>query len=143
MTMRRWKALGDVYVAPPPAPSHRSFGTTVGVVLAAMAAFTGWRGHILRAEVLGAIGGALILAALIRPASLRVLAAGWSRVGHALGWVNSRVLLTLMFVFILWPIGVVSRLFGSDPLDVRRRTGSFWIAYSTRLRDRKHYERMF
>ena len=143
MTPRRWSSLGDVYVAPPPAPSHRSFGLTVGFVLAAMAAFTGWRGHILRAEVLGAIGGALILAALVQPASLRGLAAGWSRVGHALGWVNSRVLLTLMFVFILWPIGVVSRLFGSDPLDVRRRGGSFWIAYSIRLRDPKHYEHLF
>jgi hypothetical protein len=143
MIPSRWSALGDVYIAPPVAPSHRSFGLTVGSVLAAFAAFTLWRGHTGRAEVLGVLGGALILAALIRPASLGGLAAVWSRIGHALGWVNSRVLLTLMFLFVLWPFGLVSRLFGTDPLDQRRRRDSFWIPYSPRLRDRKHYERLF
>jgi hypothetical protein len=143
MTRSRWAALGDVYVAPPAAPSHRSFGLTIGSVLAAFAAFTWWRGHTLRAEVLGAFGGALLLAALVRPASLRGVAAVWSRIGHALGWVNSRVLLTLMFLFVLWPFGLVSRLFGADPLDQRRRRDSFWVPYSPRLRDRKHYERLF
>jgi Saxitoxin biosynthesis operon protein SxtJ len=143
MTSHRWSALGDVYVAPPPAPSPRSFGLTVGLVLCAIAVFSGWRGHLLRAGLSGAAGVALVAAALIRPSSLTRLAAVWSRVGHALGWVNSRVLLTVMFLIVVWPIGAVSRLFGSDPLDTRRRNGSFWLAYSSRLRDRKHFERLF
>ena len=143
MNRTRWSALGEVYVAPPVAPSHRSFGLTVGSVLLGFAAFTLWRGHTVRAEVLGTIGGVLVLAALVRPASLRGLAAVWSRIGHALGWVNSRVLLTLMFLFVLLPFGVISRLFGADPLDRRRRSDSFWIAYSPRVRDPKHYERLF
>ena len=143
MTSHRWRSLGEVYVAPPPAPSPRSFGLTVGGVLAALAAFTFWRGHLLRAEILGGLGATLILAALARPAWLSGAAAVWSRVGHTLGWVNSRILLTLMFAFILWPIGMASRLCGSDLLDARRRGGSFWIPYSSRLKDPKHYERLF
>jgi hypothetical protein len=143
MTPRRWASLGEVYVAPPHAPSHRSFGLTVGFVLAGIAALNAWRGHLLRAEILGVLGASLVFAALLRPASLRGIAAAWSRVGHALGWINSRVLLTLMFVFILWPIGLVSRACGNDVLDARRRGGSFWTAYSSRLRDLKHFERSF
>ena len=143
MRPRRWSALGEVYVAPPAAPSSRSFGLTVGSVLAAMAAFTAWRGHTLRGEILGGIGVALVLAALVVPARLGGLARVWSRVGHALGWVNSRVLLTVMFVLILCPVALVSRLFGRDFLDARRRAGSFWLPYSNRLRDPKHYERLF
>lgn len=143
MTMHRWHALGEVYVAPPPAPSHRSFGLTVGGVLAAIAAFSLWRGHLMRAEIVAAISAVLIIAALVRPASLALIAKGWGLVGHALGWVNSRILLTLLFFVVLWPVGLVSRLFGSDPLDRRRRAGSFWTAYSTRFRDPTHYERMF
>jgi hypothetical protein len=140
---RRWRALGDAYVAPPAAPSDRGFGLTVGSVLIAMAAFTGWRGHTLRAETLGALGAPLLIAALVRPRSLRALARAWSRIGHALGWVNSRVLLTLMFVLVVCPVALVSRLFGSDLLDARRRTGSFWVAYSSRIRDPKHFDRLF
>ena len=141
--MHRWRALGDVYVPAPPSPTPRSFGFTVGGALAAIALFSLWRRHVVRAEIVAAISAALIVAALIRPASLALLASGWGRVGHALGWVNSRLLLTVLFVLVLWPIGVVSRLLGSDPLDRRRRAGSFWTAYPTRSRDPRHYERMY
>jgi saxitoxin biosynthesis operon SxtJ-like protein len=138
----RWRPLGTVYVAPPLAPTHRSFGLTVGGVLVLFAAFTLWRGHTVRAEVLGAVGGLLMLTALVRPSALAGLAAGWSKVGHALGWFNSRVLLTVMFVVVLWPIGFLNRIFGSDPLE-RRKDGSMWSPYPERLRDPKHFERLF
>lgn len=139
----RWRTLGDVYVARPVAPSDRKFGLSVGAVLIAIAAFSLWRGHVLRAEITAAIGLALVLAALIQPSSLRAIAAGWGRIGHALGWLNSRVLLTVLFAVVLWPIGVLSRLFGTDALGVRGSGESFWTAYSARLRDPKHYERLF
>jgi hypothetical protein len=138
----RWQSLGTVYIAPPQLPSHRSFGYTVGVVLLLFAAFTLWRGHVTRAEILGGIGGLLIVAALVRPQSLAGLAAVWSRIGHALGWFNSRVVLTIMFMLILWPFGFVSRLFGSDPLE-RRKRGSMWTTYPERMRDPKHFEKLF
>lgn len=138
----RWRALGTVYVAPPLAPSHRSFGLTVGGVLVALAAISLWRQHPTRAEYLGAIGGVLIALALGRPSALAGVAAVWGRIGHALGWFNSRVLLTVMFVLILWPIGLCMRLFGNDPLE-RRRQGSMWTPYPGRLRDPKHFERLF
>jgi hypothetical protein len=138
----QWRALGTPYIAPPLAPSHKSFGLTVGGVLLLFAAFTLWRGHTTRAEVLGGIGAVLVAAALVRPSALAGLAVAWGRVGHALGWFNSRVLLTVMFVLVLWPIGFLSRLFGNDPLE-RRKGGSMWSAYPDRLRDPKHFERLF
>jgi uncharacterized membrane protein len=138
----RWRALGTVYVAPPLAPSHRSFGLTVGGVLVALAAISLWRQHPTRAEYLGVIGGVLIALALVRPSALAGVAAVWGRIGHALGWFNSRVLLTVMFVLIFWPIGLCMRLFGNDPLE-RRRQASMWTPYPDRLRDPKHFERLF
>src|SRR6476646_5833657 len=119
----RWRALGEVYIAPPPSPTPRSFGVTVGGVLAAIALFSLWRGHPVRAEVAAATSGVLIVAALVRPALLAPVGKQWNRVGHLLGWFNSRVLLTVMFVFVVSPIGALGRLFGSDPLG-RRAAGS-------------------
>ena len=142
MTTHRWRALGEVYIAPPASPTPRSFGFTVGGVLTAIALFSLWRRHIPRAELVGAIGGVLILAALVRPAALAPVAKQWNRVGHVLGLVNSRVLLTVMFVLVIAPLGALGRLFGSDPLG-RRATGSWWLPFSKRARDPKHYERMF
>lgn len=142
-TPHRWSSLGEVYVAPPPAPSHRSFGLTVGGVLVAAALLSLWRGHLRQAEVAGAAGAILIAAALSRPAVLQPLAAAWGKIGHALGWVNSRILLTVLFVVIIWPVGILSRLFGSDPLARRRRADSFWTEYRARPRDPAHYERLY
>ena len=138
----RWRALGTVYIAPPLAPSHRSFGLTVGGVLVVLAALLFWRGRPMRADILGTIGVLLVAAALIRPASLAGVARIWGRIGHALGWFNSRVLLTIMFVLVLWPIGLISGLFGNDPLE-RKKRGSMWTPYPARLRDPKHFERLF
>ena len=139
----RWRGLGEVNVAAPPAPTPRSFGFTVGGALAAIAAFSLWRRHIVRAEIVAVASAALLLTALVQPAWLKPLARGWGRLGHALGWFNSRVLLTLLFVVVLWPVGLISRLLGSDPLGRRRSARSYWTPYSTRARDPRHYERMF
>jgi hypothetical protein len=141
-TTHRWRALGEVYIAPPPSATPRSFGFTVGGVLAAIALFSLWRRHVARAELVAAASGVLIIAALVRPASLAPVAKQWNRLGHLLGSINSRVLLTAMFVLVVAPIGALGRLFGSDPLG-RRSVGSLWLPFSKRARDPKHYERMF
>lgn len=143
MTSHRWRSLGEVYVASPAVPTPRGFGFTVGGVLAAVALFSLWRHHGVRAEIVGTVSAALVVGAALRPASLAPLARGWGRVGHALGWVNSRVLLTVLFVVVLCPFGAIGRMFGSDPLGRRRHAGSLWSAYPARLRDSRHYERMF
>ena len=78
----------------------------------------------------------------MRPSALSGLAVVWGRVGHALGWFNSRVLLTAMFVFVFLPIGLVMRLLGNDPLE-RHKRASMWTPYPDRMRDPSHFERLF
>ncbi len=138
-----WPSLGSPVAPPPARPGERSFGLSVGGVLAAIAAFGVWRGRIGRADAIGAVALFLIVAALVRPAVLSRPSAWWARFGHALGWFNSRVLLTLMFIVIFIPAGWIGRLFGNDPLDRRRGRGSRWSAYPKRFTDRKHFERSY
>ena len=45
---------------------------------------------------------------------LRYLHSAWTRLGWVLGWVNTRVILTLIFALLIVPLGVVMRLFGRD-----------------------------
>lgn len=67
----------------------------------------------------------------------------WWRLVRVLGWINSRVLLTALFVLLLTPIGLLWRLIGHDPLRRRRESGGGWMPYPVRYRDRRHYDRMF
>jgi len=42
------------------------------------------------------------------------------RLGHALGWVNSHLILGAVFLLVLQPIAAVMRLTGYDPLRKKR-----------------------
>ena len=112
-------------------------------MLLAIAAISLWRAHAVRAEALGTIGTILVVTALTRAAWLERPAFWWMRLAGALGWLNSRVLLTAIFAVVFTPFGLVMRMTGRDPLDRRRRPDSRWSPYPERFRDGKHYERLY
>ena len=126
-----------------PKNPERSFGVSVGIVLLAIAAALVWRGRVGRAEILGAVGGVLLVCGLVYPPILRVPSALWWRFSRALGHVNARVLLTVLFSVVLTPLSVVWRLTGKDPLARRRDRWPGWSTYPARYRDRHHYTRMY
>ena len=103
-----------------------------------------WRAHSSR-QVIGiliAIAAAFLLAGLLAPRSLAGIYAIWMRIGEALAWINTRIILTLIFFLVVTPTGLVMRLFGRSPLDPRRHrsTASYWDDVS--YRDR-HLEKQF
>lgn len=92
----------------------RSFGLLVGTVFSAIGI---WpllmRGEALRLWAIG-LGGALILLGGMSPGLLAPVHKVWMRVGYVLGWVNTRILLGLVFFSLVTPMGIVFRLRGKD-----------------------------
>jgi hypothetical protein len=122
---------------------EKSFGVSVGLVLCGLDIALWWRGHIVRAEIVGVIGVFLLSAGLIYPPLLKYPSAAWWRMAKALGYVNARILLTLLFAIVLVPLSIVWKLAGKDPLMRNRRSWPGWSPYPARYRDRHHYERMY
>jgi hypothetical protein len=126
-----------------PVNRERSFGLAVGTVLLLIAAYSLWRERVLTAEILGGIGGTLVVLGWIRPSLLAWPSALWWKLAFVLGWINARIILTLIFVLILVPMSLVWRLIGRDPLARRPASRSGWSPYPARYRNHKHYDRMF
>jgi hypothetical protein len=126
-----------------PKNPERSFGLSVGGVLVAIALVLSWRGRVGRAEVLGGVGAVLLLFGAIRPQLLKWPSALWWRFSRVLGYVNARILLTLLFSLLLVPLSFIWRAIGKDPLERRRDRFKGWTPYPARYRDRTHFERMF
>lgn len=82
--------------------------------------FPSFVGHGFRLWTLWVGIPALILG-LIAPRLLFYPYKSWIALGHALGWVNSRVIIGLVFIFVLQPIAFVMFFFGYDPLKIRRK----------------------
>lgn len=128
----------------PGTAKERSFGLSVGAVLALVAIYFLWRGRAVAGIVAGVTALLLVVPAFVAPSILKVPSALWWRLAHLLGWFNSLVLLSATFAFVLTPLGTLFRLFGWDPLTRRPRAGaSGWVPYPERQRDPRHYDRMY
>ena len=126
-----------------PRNPERSFGLSVGGVLIVIALALWWRGRIGRAEVLGGVGAVLLFFGAVQPRLLAWPSAAWGRVSRVLGYVNARIILTVLFWVLLVPLSLIWRVTGKDPLTRRRKTFPGWTPYPARYRDRTHFERMF
>jgi len=88
------------------------------------------------------MGVLLICAGLLAPTLLRVPNRIWWRFATVLGWINSRILLTVVFFAVLTPFGFLLRLFGRDPLRPASADTN-WSECAERRRDPRHYDHLY
>jgi len=64
---------------------------------------------------------------------------------HALGWVNTRIILTLFFFIIFTPITLLLRLFTRDHLGLKinKDIDSYWTKIEHKEFDKLQYEKQF
>ena len=74
-------------------------------------------GHSFRTWTLWVSLPMLILA-IFKPALLFYPYRYLMKLGHILGWLNSHIILGLVFLIVLQPIALIMRLFGYDPLRI-------------------------
>lgn len=96
----------------------RKFGLTTGAIVIVLFA-------LLLPWIFGAssmpywpwiIAILLWLPALVCPHLLNPVYRVWMKIGMALGWVNSRIILGLVYYTLVFPMGVLMRLLGKDPM---------------------------
>ena len=111
--------------------------------LALISALLWWRHHLTRETWLAvlAILGAAALAALVKPRWFRGYHLFSMRAGFALSQFLGRVALVLFFLFVLTPVGLILRLAGKDPLQLKRPADreSYWQT----ARDASPLDRLF
>jgi hypothetical protein len=89
------------------------------------------------------IGGTLVLLGAFQPLWLLPIRAGWFRLGLVLGAINAHLILGILYFLIITPIGLVMRLFGKDPLGLRKDASRTSYRHPAPPRPRDHVERPF
>lgn len=120
-----------------------SFALIVSGALLVIAAYQRWRGAppwVVLALV--SIAAVLSLLSAVAPAWLRPVYRGWMRVGEVLGWINTRIILTLVFFLVVTPIGLLMRLFGRSPIATAKRD-SYWTDVEPHSYGDRHVEKQF
>lgn len=108
--------------------SDRSFGLVFSVMFLALACWPLLHRESPRWWAV-VVAGVLAAIALLKPELLKGLNRQWIKLGVFLGKAVSPIALAFLFFGVLTPIGIVMRLVGKDPLNLRRDSGaeSYWM----------------
>jgi len=95
----------------------RKFGWLVGGIFGLIGTWPLiFRGSPLRLWAI-ALAGFLILSASILPRILLPFYRGWMVLGHYLGWINTKIILGVLFYLVFTPVGAFRRLFSGDSMS--------------------------
>ena len=96
----------------------KKFGLTLGVI---SIAFFGVLIPLLKTRPFSAwpwiLAGILGILSITAPKALAPVYTIWMKVGHILGWMNTRIILTIFFIVIFIPFAFIMRLMKRDPLE--------------------------
>ncbi len=96
----------------------RKFGLTTGIIFATLFGFILpwiWRSEPHQWPVVA--GAILCSLALIAPRSLAPFYQLWMRIALILGWLNSRIVLGIVFALVVTPMAIIMKLLGKDPMQ--------------------------
>ncbi len=67
----------------------------------------------------------------------------WIRFGDAIGWVNSRIILGVLFYLVIAPIGLLLHLLGKGRIREISQTNGTSLRQPSHIRHNNHFERLF
>jgi hypothetical protein len=123
---------------------YRKLGVSFGILLLLIAGYCWYREFASTLYVILA-GILLILMGILLPNLLKPLYNGWMSLALAIGYLMSRILLTLIFYLVFTPVGLMMRLLKKDPLERKADPSaeSYWVKRDKRKFDPKEAERQF
>jgi hypothetical protein len=107
--------------APPNTKTLRQFAGLCLIFAAGLAGWRLWHGSLTTpASVVSAVGTAIGVIGLARPAAVRPIYAGWMIAVFPIGWTVSRLMIALMFFAVFTPVALMFRMVGRDALQLKR-----------------------
>jgi hypothetical protein len=112
----------------PKAPHElRKFGFVMAGAFAVLGALAAWRGRPPGPYLL-ALAVVFLVPALVSPRLLAPIERAWMTLAEAIGSVMTVVILTLAFLVVFTPMGIMLRLLGKDLLGLKpdRKLRTYW-----------------
>ncbi|MFN3694383.1 MAG: SxtJ family membrane protein [Ignavibacterium sp.] len=124
--------------------SVKKTGITVGIVLILISFILWWIGKS-SFVYFSLAGGIFIILSYIAIPLLRPFHKFWIGLSLVLGFVMSRIILTILFYFVVTPIGLLAKLVGKKfmPLGFDKNAATYWEKREKTVKTKIDYERQF
>ena len=122
----------------------RKFGITIGVILLIIAGFLFWK-EKESFQILLTFGITFCILGIAIPIILKPIYWVWMIFATILGWIMTRVILSLLFYIIITPIGLILRFFGKQFLELRwdKSKESYWNYRTNEHLKKENYGKQF
>lgn len=125
----------------------RKFGFTIASALLFFSVISIWKNHWFVVFALWVIAGInFIIPAIFFPSTLRPVYLYWMKFALILGWVNSRIILTLLYYLIFTPVSIVQKIIRRDALECKfpnYTKDTYWHSRAEEQYNPKHFERQY
>ena len=122
----------------------KEFGVTMAMLCGLIAAMHAWRtGHTAIGWFAGAV--LFLLSGLFQPTKLKILQKIWMSLALLMGWIMTRVILSVIFYLVLTPLAWIAKIFGVDFLRPRAQKSaqSYWVPSKITRSDLDNYKQQF
>jgi len=88
--------------------------------------------------------GVFVLVALLVPMALTVIYKPWMVIGHFIGAINTKIILTIIFFLVFTPVALLFKVLGKDPMNRQLRDKSlhsYWKESEKQSKD--HMEKVY
>jgi len=123
---------------------YRKFGLTTGaIIIGLFGLLIPWLFGLNYVKWPWILGGILVLWALLAPGTLKPVYVGWMKFGNVMNWINTRIILGLMFYTVFLFVAILMKLLGKDPMSrkIDKTLDSYRVQSEERARD--HLEKPF
>lgn len=122
----------------------RKFGLTIGIFLLFIAGFLFWKGRP-SFPYFAYTGGGFVLLGLAVPMVLKPIYKVWMSFAVVMGFVMTRVILTVLYFGLFTPIALITKILGKDLLEEQwdKNATTYWVKRPPTTFDPKSAENMF
>lgn len=123
----------------------RAFGRILSLVLALLTCLEVWRGRWPLSFVMGLASASVFIVSFFHPALLKPFYDLLMSFAEKVGWLNTRLILAVLYYLLFTPIAVFLRMTRKDPLErkIEPHRKSYWIPRGTASLSVNRYERQY
>ena len=123
----------------------RKFGIALTILLLVIGSWKFYKGKMTPSYIFLTMGALSFASAMFFQPIIKPVYIAMMKAAHVLGWVNTRILLTFIYYFIMTPIGLLMRISGKDILDenIEPRKEDYWVRREKIAFDSQRYEKQY
>ncbi len=121
----------------------KSFGITIGIIMFITSGVLMYYGKAFY-PIITMISSAFIILGFVLPIFLKPIYFIWMIFAVILGWIMTRFILSVVFYFILTPIGLITKVLGEDFLALNKlQSNSYWNQRDRSKELNQNYEKQY